>query len=236
MLEPIVVTSIYKNSTGKRILLPQRMALLDSDAAESIHALNSHMSAIGANFYLSDAYRTRKMQEKARNDYITNEKKSYSPPPGESIHEAGRAIDIDVDSLGIPLSRFWETALVYGWRPIISVPDPERVECWHFEYLAYWCGKPTDILPFRRCAVLEAYLENNICVISEYDRWFLLQGYLKLMGLYNLKVDGKPGSGTRGAIEKYKNIHAGNVTIANPDVIAIGQRVRGMWRHHTLRT
>ncbi len=234
MLKPIIIPSIYKNSAGHRLVLPRRMAFLNSDAADSVHALNSHMITIDANFYLSDAYRTREMQEKARNDYVAGRKKSYSPPPGESIHEAGRAMDIDVESLSIPLSRFWEISMFYGWRPIISVPDSNRLECWHFEYLAYWCGKPSDALPFRRCAVLEAYLENNVRALPERERWFLLQGYLKLMGLYNLKIDGMPGSGTRGAIEKYKNIYVESVGAADPDVRTIGQRVRGMWRHHTL--
>ena len=231
MLTTIIVDSIYKSNTGHRLILPKRLALLDDDAADALHSLVGHMYNIGATLYLSDAYRTREEQAKARDDYVTGRKKAYSPPAGESIHEAGRAIDIDIESLGIPLSRFWEVAALYGWRPIITEPKPEASEAWHFEYLAYWYPGTHGL---RRCAVLETYLENQIH-LSDKARCFLVQGYLKLLGLYVLAIDGISGPGTRKAIEDYDALFGESLTFVGPDIIALGQRVRGLWRHHTLK-
>jgi len=230
MFKQIVIPSIYRNSSGQRVVLPKRMALLESCAAHSLNLLANHITKIGGELYLSDAYRTREMQSKAREDYTSGRKSAFSPAAGESIHEAGRAIDIDVDSLRIELSHFWEIASLYGWRPIISTPSRKISECWHFEYLAYWYRE--DLLAaFRKCSILEAYLENNICTLSESERCFLLQGYLKLMNFYTLALDGIAGPGTREAIEDYKKFYGEQMSIVAPDIVVLGQRMRDRWRH-----
>ena len=42
------------------------------------------------------------------------------------MHEAGRAMDIDLSSMGIPLGQFWEMAKAHGFFPIIDQP----IEVW----------------------------------------------------------------------------------------------------------
>src|SRR5437867_3884369 len=73
------------------------------------------------------------MQRQANLDFVEGRKKAYSPPPGGSMHEAGRAMDIDLASIGVSLSQFWETAKARGFSPIIDAPIPSRSESWHFD-------------------------------------------------------------------------------------------------------
>jgi hypothetical protein len=73
------------------------------------------------------------MQKQANLDYVQKRKKAFSPPPGASMHEAGRAMDIDLSSIGVPLSRFWDIAGAHGFRPIIPKPVAGVSESWHFD-------------------------------------------------------------------------------------------------------
>jgi hypothetical protein len=41
------------------------------------------------------------MQLQSHLDWKTGKKSAFSPPPGGSLHEAGRALDLDLDSLGM---------------------------------------------------------------------------------------------------------------------------------------
>jgi hypothetical protein len=70
--------------------------------------------------------------------HFENAKKGvFSPLPGGSMHEAGRAIDLDLDALlagGIlTLKDFWDLAGKHGFFPIVGQPNPQLKESWHFD-------------------------------------------------------------------------------------------------------
>src|SRR6185295_7452452 len=85
-------------------------------------------------------------------DFTSGKKSAFSPAPGGSMHESGRAFDIDLASTKVNLSTFWEIARGAGVVPIIAKPDPKLSECWHFEcrgshqlvYDYYKAGKGTN--------------------------------------------------------------------------------------------
>lgn len=73
----------------------------------------------------------------------TTMKTAFVRKPGESLHNAGMATDIDQDALEFPgtgrgtnaaLARFWVHALACGFTPIIDHPEVHQSECWHFDH------------------------------------------------------------------------------------------------------
>jgi hypothetical protein len=127
-LVPISVASIYNKAA-----LPSRMAKCTPDTAAAIQNVVADLEALGHDLRLSDLFRSYDMQRQANLDYVEGRKKAYSPPPGGSMHEAGRAMDIDLSSIGISLADFWDVAKARGFFPIIDKPDPGRSEAWHFD-------------------------------------------------------------------------------------------------------
>lgn len=153
-LVKVVVNSIYGDHSQP---LPERMAWFCPEAAADLHLLLIDLHAAGGELYLSDGFRSEEMQAKAHFDYLTGTsqlkkrqefvakypqyltdyvasnggkgKVAFSPPPGGSWHESGRAMDIDTDPkwLKVSLDKFRAIAKAHGWTKIDS-------ESWHFEY------------------------------------------------------------------------------------------------------
>lgn len=82
---------------------------------------------------LSDLLRSYDMQLQAHLDYTSGKKSAFSPAPGGSMHEGGRAFDLDLGALKIKLGQFWDIARKYGVTPIIKSPNPSASEAWHFD-------------------------------------------------------------------------------------------------------
>lgn len=144
-LVSIKVKGIYRTGDG---LLPPHMAQLTPDAAAGLEAVRLEIEKLGGNFRLSDCYRSSEMQRRAYEDWKQGRKKAYSPPPGNSMHEAGRAVDLDLAALIHPpsvirgyacLSEF-DVRLVFekhGWTFIAEAGNPHQVdvsESWHIEF------------------------------------------------------------------------------------------------------
>ena len=127
-LVPISVASIYSNKA-----LPARMAKCTPDTATAIQGVVDDLRALGHDLRLSDLFRSYEMQRQAHLDFTEGRKKAYSPPPGGSMHEAGRAMDIDLASIGVSLADFWDIAKARGFLPIIDAPIAGRSESWHFD-------------------------------------------------------------------------------------------------------
>jgi D-alanyl-D-alanine dipeptidase len=127
-LVAITVASIYNHGP-----LPSRMAQCTPDTAAAIKAVVNDLQGLGHELRLSDLFRSYDMQKQANLDFTQGRKTAFSPPPGGSMHEAGRAMDIDLASIGVPLSKFWEIAGAHGFSPIIDSPDASRSEAWHFD-------------------------------------------------------------------------------------------------------
>ena len=150
-LVPVTIKGIYPTKDG---LLPPKMARLAPDAAAALEAVRKDIEARGGCFRLSDCYRDSAMQARAHQDYVTGRKKAYSPPAGGSMHEAGRAIDLDLAALIHPGSvpkgsqLFDENEVraifeAHGWTFIAPAGNPHLVdvkESWHIEYRAKFQG------------------------------------------------------------------------------------------------
>lgn len=109
------------------------MSRCTPDTAASIRAVAADLRSLGFQLRISDLFRSYEMQKQAHLDYLTGRKKAYSPPPGGSMHECGRAVDIDLGSIGVPLKQFWDIVHAHGLLPLIDVPDSRRSEAWHFD-------------------------------------------------------------------------------------------------------
>jgi D-alanyl-D-alanine dipeptidase len=160
-LLPIDIISIYKNRMGDLIPLPKRMALCTPDTFAAIFGIANDVAAKGGRLVLSDLFRSYDMQAQSHQDYISGRKNDYSPPPGGSFHEAGRAFDIDLSQIKIPLSEFWQIGEKYGVYPIIKQPKASVSEAWHFDcrgshqivYQYYAEGKGNNFKPYTAAAI-----------------------------------------------------------------------------------
>lgn len=121
------IASVYKRD------LPARMARCTPDTAAALRGVAADLRSLGYELRLSDLFRSHAMQKAAHEDYVKGRKQAYSPPPGSSMHEAGRAMDIDLSSIGVALARFWEIAAAHGFYPVTDKPVPSRDEAWHFD-------------------------------------------------------------------------------------------------------
>jgi hypothetical protein len=132
-LIPIDIISIYKNKLGDHLLLPSRMAKCTPDTYIAIIKIATELAQKGGKLILSDLFRSYDMQAQSHQDYISGRKKAFSPSPGGSFHEAGRAFDLDLKFIKIPLGDFWKIAAKYGVLPIVSQPKANQSEAWHFD-------------------------------------------------------------------------------------------------------
>ena len=132
-LLPIDVLSIYKNKLGDRLPLPTRMAVCTPDTYAAIMNIATDVAKKGGKLILSDLFRSYDMQAQSHADYVAKRKKAFSPPPGGSFHEAGRAFDLDLSAIKVPLDAFWKIAAKYGVLPILTQPKANMSEAWHFD-------------------------------------------------------------------------------------------------------
>jgi hypothetical protein len=127
------IPSIYKNGLGVPVPLPAKLAHATPDMVAAIANIAHDLTAHGGRLVLSDLFRSYDMQMQSHLDYVNGKKKAFSPAPGGSFHEAGRAMDLSLDDLHMPLANFWELAKVYRVVPIINSPNAGLSEAWHFE-------------------------------------------------------------------------------------------------------
>ena len=211
-LIPITIPSIYKDKAGNNIPLPAHMAKCTPDAHAAIISLSKSLEAKGGNLMLSDMFRNDEMQHKAYDDYISGHKKAFSPRPGGSFHEAGRAFDIDLSAIKIPLSEFWRMVADVGVCPIIKQPDPTLLEAWHFEcrgshQLVYdyyvTLGSKRNLSPYTAAAA-SAILSIGVVVDVFGDRQVeaAIQSCLIRLGKDIGNMDGVLGVQTKGALEE----------------------------------
>jgi hypothetical protein len=206
----IQITSIYKVN-NKNVLLPKRMAHCTPDSYRAIKAIASDVENKGGSLLLSDLFRSYEMQLQANLDYISHKKPAYSPPPGGSMHEAGRAMDIDVTAIKIGLDKFWVIAKKHGFAPIISKPDKKISECWHFDcrgshqivYDYYKQLQNQNMPPYTAMAV-SAILALGIKVdkfAGKENEAFIQSGLIRL-GFKPGPIDGNLGSKSKAAMKE----------------------------------
>lgn len=131
-LIPIMVPSIYEVG-GVKVALPKRMAQCTPDMKLALYKTARDLKKAGGRLVLSDLFRSYDMQLGSHMDWKSKKKKAFSPPPGGSLHEGGRALDLDLSSMKISLADFWVIAAKNGLTPIIATPTKGVSESWHFE-------------------------------------------------------------------------------------------------------
>jgi len=208
-LDEITIPSIYKNRSGQPVPLPKRMAQCTPDMEAALQAVNAELAKVGGRLVLSDMFRTYDMQLQSYLDYVSGKKTAYSPPPGGSLHEAGRALDLDLNSLRLGLSDFWELARPFGLFPIIDRPISSMNEAWHFDrrgshqivYEYYKSGNGTNFMPYAAMAA-SAILAIGVQVdaFKTNQEAAAIQSGLIRLGQTLGNIDGSIGSKTRNAL------------------------------------
>lgn len=208
---PITILSIYlKNNV--RAPLPKRMARATPDMMRALQQVGAALEARGGNLYLSDLFRSYEMQLQSHLDWKTGRKRAFSPPPGGSLHEAGRALDLDLESLGIKLSEFWPIAKAHGLSPIISQPISGASESWHFDcrgshdlvYQHYKSGKGNNFDKPYTAMAASAILSIGVKVdkFARKQTEAAVQSALIRLG-YNVgNIDGGLGAKTKAGLEQ----------------------------------
>jgi zinc D-Ala-D-Ala carboxypeptidase len=210
-LVPVEILSIYPEHSPNKVKLPSRMAQCAPDMKKAVLGARAELEAKGITLRLSDMFRSYDMQLQA---HIENAKKGvFSPLPGGSLHEAGRAFDLDLDALLkgniIKLKDFWEIGSRHGLVPIVAAPDPGTKESWHFECRGshaivrqyYGEGKGgSKLKPY------EAMAASSILAIGvKVDRFqnqkaAAIQGALIRLGHELGALDGSIGTRTKNAL------------------------------------
>ncbi|SAL85987.1 hypothetical protein AWB68_07869 [Caballeronia choica] len=132
-LVEIHIPSIYIDKQNTPVSLPKKLAHATPDMAAAIAGLANDVAAHGGKLVLSDLFRSYEMQLQSHLDYVNGKKKAFSPTPGGSFHEAGRAMDISLSDLKMNLGAFWNLAKNWGVVPIVATPNSSLSEAWHFE-------------------------------------------------------------------------------------------------------
>ncbi len=210
-LVKINILSIYKRQ-GQRVLLPGPMNQCTADTKKALFDIKADLEKSGGKLYLSDLFRTYDMQKQAYLDYATGKKKAYSPPPGGSLHEAGRAFDLDLATLKISLADFWELAKKHGLSPIIDQPNPRASEAWHFEcrgshllvYDYYAQGKGTNFKqPYKAMAASSILsIGQSVDMFGDKSEAAYIQSALIRLGKTIGNIDGDIGPNTRQALSE----------------------------------
>lgn len=212
-LIPISVPSVYTKKTGERLPLPPHMAKCTPDTRNAILALAGALADQGGKLILSDLFRSYKLQERSYLDHFIGGKKAYSAPPGGSFHEAGRAFDLDLCAINIPLAEFWKLAAKVGIEPIIKQPKTFLLEAWHFDcrgshqlvYDYYTCRGAKRNSPPYTAATRSAILSVGI-LVDLFDRCMAeasIQSCLIRLGKDSGNIDGEIGPMTRAALKGF---------------------------------
>jgi len=209
-LVKIKILSIYKVQ-NQLVLLPNRMAFATPDMHFSLEKIARDVKSMGGKLLLSDLFRNYDMQLQSHLDFKSGKKKAYSPPPGNSLHEAGRAFDLSLKHIKMPLADFWEIAKRWGVVPIISKPNKRLSESWHFEcrgshvlvYDYYKNNKANNMKPYR-AMVASAILSIGVDVdkFRRRKKEAYLQFSLIRLGAEIGNVDGIIGKKTKEAMLK----------------------------------
>lgn len=210
-LIPIDIVSIYKNRLGDLLPLPTRMAICTPDTYTAIFDVAAALADRGGRLILSDLYRSYDMQAQAHHDYVSGKKSAYSPPPGGSFHEAGRAFDLDLSALKITLADFWKLAKKFNVVPIIDQPKSSLSEAWHFEcrgshqvvYDYYAAGKGTNFKPYTAAAA-SAILATGVKVdaFKTNQTQAAIQSCIIRLGQNIGNIDGQIGRKTQQGLQQ----------------------------------
>jgi hypothetical protein len=210
-LRTIEIVSIYPTNKKDKVPLPARMAFCTPDAFNGIQSIDKELRKLGGRLVLSDLFRSYEMQLQSHNDYESGRKTAFSPPPGGSLHECGRGMDIDLKSIKISLKDFWVIALKHGFSPIIDFPKSSADEAWHFDcrgshqvvYDYYRNRNGVNFKPYKAMAVsailaIDVHVDN----FGPRQKQAQLQAGIIRLGRIIGNIDGYVGRNTQRGIEE----------------------------------
>lgn len=139
--------------------------LLTPDTHAALKELEKAVTQQGGQLKINSVYRSWEKQQ-ALFDLHTKDPKKYAvaSAPGKSFHQAGRAVDFDIQELGfkgVPkekwLEKFWSLYKPLGFTPIIDKPNMEESEAWHADHLGLWSSARSKVgyLTTAQCAILD---------------------------------------------------------------------------------
>lgn len=194
-----------------------KAGIATADTAAALKALSDAVILAGGDFRVTECHRDVGVQKAARAKYDAwvaagkpkpgtagfndrTMKAAFVATPGRSMHNAGRAIDVDLGSLKFPniaadqqLDRLWAIAKPLGWSPIIKSADERASEAWHFDFYGDIKGV-LDRLGYEQAALCGAILVGH-GDLSGFGAE--LQALLARAGFDIGKIDGAPGAKTR---------------------------------------
>lgn len=189
--------------------LPVRMAKLVRPAAQALQRVFEDVLKEGGHLYISDMFRAAVDQQKAHEDWKTGRKTAYSPPSCSSVHEAGRAIDIDAFDTGIGHARVRAILKKHGWTNIVETLT--GAECWHYEFREERWEEFKSLHGYRDMAHAMKEEIGNLAGASQAEKamedvkW--LQTSLNTLLGISLKVDGIYEEKTRQAVKRFQREH-----------------------------
>lgn len=184
---------------------------LTPDTHKAALAVEQAVKASGGNFVINTAFRSWAKQQSLVDLHEANPKKNaFAAPPGGSYHQAGRALDLNLNVLNFPntpkdkwLEKLWSIIISLGFRPIIDKPDMNASEAWHFDFLGPWkavrdnAGNATA----AQCAILDVGNWNPKESALKTRNMFI-QAQLLRLGRYEIgKIDGAIGPKSLNAIK-----------------------------------
>jgi len=209
-----LIPSSYKAKSGLPIMLATLAGgRLTPDAAWGLEQLYRAI-APESPFTVTDCYRDPETQRKARIRYLRwvsagkpavgtpawndkTMKADFVAEPGQSFHNAGRAIDFSIGALKVPLARVWEIAIPLGWSPVIEKPDTTASEAWHLDFMGPW-APVKQRLGYTQAAIA-ACLDIGYGHNGSTTEMFI-QAQLQRLGHDIGKIDGILGKKTQAAI------------------------------------
>lgn len=199
----IRVPGIYGTKGGP---LPARMAKLAKPAAVALQKVYRDIVSEGGHLYISDMFRSFAEQQKAHEDWKTGKKSAYSPPACNSVHESGRAMDIDAYDTAIGHKRVRQILNQHGWTNIVDTLTGD--ECWHYEFREEKFETIRKEKGYEEMARAMKKAIGNVAkvAIAENARAKvkqLQQGLNEVMGA-GLNVDGYYGPSTKAAVREFQ--------------------------------
>lgn len=184
---------------------------LTPDTFDAAKKLEKEIRKAGGNFVLNTVFRSWAKQQSLVDLHTKDPSHhAFAAPPGGSYHQAGRALDINLNVLNFPdlpksqwLSKLWTIAISLGFRPIIATPNMEAEEAWHFDYIGFWKNvhdKMGNAIS-AQCAILDVG-NWNPQTPTEQTRNMFIQAQLLRLGCYEIgNIDGIIGSKSLQAIK-----------------------------------
>lgn len=130
-------------------------------------------------------------------------KNAFVAKPGKSMHNAGRAVDLNTETmrkaLGAEyLDAFWPIAARHGFTPIISKPTEGASEGWHFDHRGPW-DNVGDHYGYEQMAMCAALAVGDAGEWQSKPR--LIQALVLRAGYDIGEADGVVGSRTLKGLE-----------------------------------